>query len=683
MPNSSERFLDDAVDSFTNNPELQIHARRELEERIDPAFAEDPSWDTAAERLQRHDRKWWRGKTGFILLILIVAAFFTCYFPGLTDLFNTTKTLSSIGGDYSTDGETSAAARERLSKGLTVDQQLILFGSSSVDSDKLQGQELWERHPDDPSYFAAYARSYVGEHKELPPDYLEIASRLDPDNAWFPTFAAATIGSRSVKALPRTEEEKKARKPKQWEILDPAGLDQAVELLVKANSLPRFEAYGDKLYRERIELIPAAHDFTSYVTRVVIAAGSSNAGGPMQKVVEPIGAHVQRLVEGGKAQELHAFLLMWKDFGPRMLGSGKDLISVLVSHGIMVATVRIFKEATQKLDLSENAGVLDRLDQALMADRSRRQNIDTTALQNLLSARGSMLSQIGLPMVSSQAHHGPVIDEAAVKPLRLVDHAWAARLFSLGVFAFMGVACGCTSLFRLRHGRLTRLLSKRIVGIMTPVDWIWVLVVGGCGPLLVYEGIQYLTPLGIRDWNLLHVLKAKPAPQLDAWASLSLIAPIVITRWRFQLRTRGLALTHPRPWLGWTLLAVSLALVPLSGLFLTHDLAKPWAIAWAAANLTCGMWGLVIAIRALCTSQANALGQQATARMITAAYGATMLALAVMALVSRVEERYWLARDPLMQIGTDTPSMGQFECQVAIARKAEIAEILAPMKEIR
>ncbi|BCU77262.1 hypothetical protein [Luteolibacter sp. LG18] len=683
MPSPAERFLDTAIHPFAGNPEFQIHARRELEDLIDPASASDPEWERAAVRLERQDRQRWNGKLPLLFLVLILTAFFACYYPGLASLLTASKILSRLGPDFIEGVGTPDETRERLSAGLDADQKLILFGSSSENSNKLSGEELWERHPDNPSYFAAYALAYTSKHKKLPPDYFDTANRIDPDNAWFPTFAAVTLGSRSVEALPRTEEEKKERKPKQWKILDPTGLDHAVELLVKASTLPRFESYDGKRFDERISLVPPATDFPSYITRTVMATGISPNSPAMQKLVEVIGAHAQRLTEEGKREELQAFILIWKDLTSRLLMDSKDLVGTLVAHAVTSASVRIFKEATRKLELTKEIGIFDPLSQALEADSQKRKAIDDQPLGDLIEKRGSMLAGIALPMVSRQALAPPPIDEAALKPMRLVDHAWAGRLLSLCAFGFVGIACATAALYRFRHGRLTRLLSSRLSAMMTPADWLWVLVAGGCGPLLVYEAVQYLTPLGIRNWNLVYVLKTKPIHQINAWAALSVIAPIVIARWRIGIRTHALGVYHPRPWLGWIILALCTVLLPLSGLFATLDLGKPWAIAWGVAFSICELWWIVTAIRAIFTRQTNALGRQTTARMVAAAYATAMLALAVTAMVSRAEERYWLGRDTLMQIEPGKPTMGQFEYEVAKVRKAELLEILAPLNEIR
>ncbi|MFD0895490.1 hypothetical protein KBB96_19855 [Luteolibacter ambystomatis] len=682
MPSPAERFLDAAVRPFSDNPELQIHARRELEERIDPASTENPSWDSAAERLQHHDRKWWRGKAGFIFLILILVAFFTCFYPGLIKLIKAKGTLESLV-DGSGGSETHAEIRERISKGMTMDQRLILFGTSSDNSGKVADEELWQRHPDNPCYLAGYARAYTVEHGTLPPDYLETAARIDPDNGWFPAHAATILASRSVKAEPRTEEEKKARKPKQWKILDPAGLDQAVALLVKARSLPLFESYTNERFAERIALLPPANDFGSYIDRVAIAARAPMAGLWSQKLIEVIGPQAQRLAEEDKKEELHDLLLVWKDLNPRMLADSNELTGILAVYATTRACVGAFREAARRLDLGETSQSLEPLYEAIEADYQKRPLIDSSALEELADKHGNMLSVTILPVFARQANAAPVIDGESLKPIRLFDHAWGGRLLYLGLFSLMGIAAGCAWLYRFRHGRLIRLLSARVTALMTPADWIWILLVGGCGPLLAYEAIQYLTPLGMRDWGFFYILKMKPSPQLNAWGVLTFVAPIAIARWRLGLRTQTWKLKHARPWLGWSILFFFLLLMPLVGLAISHDLVKRWEIAWTTLFVLGSLWWHTLAIRALCTRRATALARQATARLIAAAYGTTMLALAVAATVTRFEERYWLKRDTLMQVEADKPGFMQFEYQVGQVRKSEVMEILSPLEEIR
>ena len=78
-----------------------------------------------------------------------------------------------------------------LPPGLTKEQRLLLGDPDEDEFD--QKRRLHAHAPENPAYFAEYAQGYLSETESLPPDFLETAARIAPDNAFFPYIAAGQI----------------------------------------------------------------------------------------------------------------------------------------------------------------------------------------------------------------------------------------------------------------------------------------------------------------------------------------------------------------------------------------------------------------------------------------------------------------------------------------------------------
>lgn len=134
-----------------------------------------------------------------------------------------------------------------LKKPSSAGMRLLLYENSTGGSKSGKTKVLWDSDPPNPAYFAEYAACYFPEHGgTLPPDFLETARRIDPQNAWFTYIAAGVKAKDAVKMRTQSKAENAANKTPEWDILDQTKLADAQG----TQGNPRLQ---DQLYRKVVQ----------------------------------------------------------------------------------------------------------------------------------------------------------------------------------------------------------------------------------------------------------------------------------------------------------------------------------------------------------------------------------------------------------------------------------------------
>lgn len=682
MISAVDRFVELAARPLGGNAELHLTAAGELRRRIEESAASAEALREAADSLERADRhplrRHWR--TALYLTTLLVSLPVLGY-----SLWQALRVVGAMDGHfgfpYAARFETNLV--QSIGTGLTPQQQLLLFGNPAATDPADTWKPLWESQPDNPAFLAEYASAYFSGHKELSPEILAAAARIDADNGWFPALAAAGFAEGAVTRQSQTFQEKKEFKTPVWKINDEKKLMEALALIHQVTAKPRLTSYEGELLKQRIPLLPKRGDFLSGLPPMVYLATRTSQTIHLRKLMDALCAGAQRCAENQDAAGFKRLADDSEILARRLAESGVSIVDLLVAKTFLLGVAGNFRDAAHALGLEAEAAHFARLHELKKADRDARdQRRRDSLFDNLVRFRGSMFAGLALPMVTSQVESHPALSAADLRPGRLADHA----LFSRGVSILAWVAlwlCAGLAFSRFRQGMLARLLSAGITGILRVSDWAWVCAGGILIPVSYYLAITRLTPLSAREWSLGATALIQPSCQFGALAVLLILFPVMIATWRLAKRGAPLGLATPMSWTGW-LAAVSAALaIPVFGGILSgwqpvgYGRSHPMILNFGFVLLGIAvLWLLVGFSRNVLGRPHHALRRAVLARMVLPAWVFGMLVMAVAVPLHHAEERHWIARDRLLEISADAPALSRYEWAVAQVLRKELLALM-------
>ncbi len=673
MPDSAERFIAAATAPLGDNPEFQTAARQELESCLDLG---DPATLADAARhledpvpIRRITR--WRS-----VLYIATAAVSLVSVALITRSLVTYRQSARHLSRVATGAET--LDNRALSRGLTADQKLLLLGDTSETLASDRFKALWNTEPENPAYFAEYAIHYRLDHERLPQGFLAAAERLDPDNAWFPLFAAGTLAERlfDLSLVPvRDRKDEVELVPKQT-IRDEKRFAEALALFRKAASQPRFESYQVDLLKQRIPLLPPRTDFASQAIPMAYVGGLPQGNLKLKSVLSVVDFEAERLASGGDVEGFDTLMRDWRRILESALqGGDRTLVNMLIFRSLLTTPARRFQRYAEKLALPEETkrwrDIADKED-----EWSARKYRDR-GFNDPLRWHGSRIASLSLPPVTWASERAPAIREDELKAGRLADHEGFSRIASLAVWGVLGLMLGAAALFPCRGSALIQRLSRRLVDLLRPVDWAWILGAGIVLPLLYYLVVYRFTPLGARELSLRISMFIIPAGQVTSMALLMIVTPLLIARWRLGKRGAILGWRKGRAWLGWTAVICGALALPAFGLIFAADKGSPTVMMIAAALLgILVLTWLVLGIRALFSKRPALLRRVNLSRILVPTYALGMLLMAASMPLYHAAEKRWLAQDRLMEITPEAPAMSRYEWETAQAMRAELLEIL-------
>ena len=313
--------------------------------------------------------------------------------------------------------------------------RLLLFGDITKDtrSDRMKG--LWDSAPGDPAYFMEYAGAYLSDHSyQLPPDFLETARRLDPDNSWFTYYAAAANLREAVEADRQGKAARDAGAAKTWTIRDPQKLDESIALLHQACGQPRFDSYQTRLIRERIPFIPQA-EMAEYLV------ASCAAVGPMPELsLQLLGKGIAaRAWQCGEQGDREGFLRLLADaemLATQWAGSETgNIIGELVLVSCLSTALPNLHATAEKFGLTGQARQLKLIDERLKQRKTEVKARQHAQASERVEARASVLASFSL---LTYVKSPPPITDDELKPGRLADHEVLSRACCLAIWLTFG-----------------------------------------------------------------------------------------------------------------------------------------------------------------------------------------------------------------------------------------------------
>lgn len=679
MPTPAERFLDAAVRPFGDNPELQVHARHLLEERIVPVETEDASWDTATDALRRYDNSPLRRYWVIGIVVVAIATLLATILPKSRELLED-LTMSGLSGSFRLPSPSREKVLQDLTRHLAEEQRLIAVGDTSKGSVALARNALCNRFPENPAYYADYAIAYALEYGAVPPDYLTISARIDPDNGWFPSFAAAVAAKGAVEAAKQTPAQKSAHTLKTWIIRHQTRLDESMRLLKVGSRMPRFQSYQSELTAKKMDLLTPAMDFRSRIQRSLFINSQPSQGISWTDLAKAVAADAEAKGARNDKEGFQELLEAWKITIPRLTKNSNTLVDILVAQAYAYQPIANFEDTANRFGLEQVSKNLDDLKQALDLKREARKARSTALSEDDSSREHGSLLFSGTELLAAYSDHAPAVDPAQLIAGRMGEQGFMWTFLSLILAKLLLMGSGLLALVRFNKGRLARLVSLRIENTLTTIDWLWILGLGSVAPVLYHEALYQWTPLVGRDWSITHTRFMVPLVQTVAWVYLLIMAPMLAAIWRIKKRLKGMKFDLPSTRSIVILCSTLAAVIPVAGIGWLGGNFQVWAIAGTALFVVFAVWATVVTTP---FSFRRSLGRLAAIRPLLPCHALSALLLTVLSWAYHSQELHWTPVDTVTPGGNGSRGMGSYEMAVVETIKSEFLEILAPLNEIR
>jgi len=674
-------LIEKVTEPLADNAERRMAAHAFLGEKFDAAH---PGMAKATARIEAAGRRKFTLVRKALPWVLAAAALLAALSPWI-------RSIRMGYPIYNMFSFASSGARmPALPSGLTEEQRLLL-GNLEMD-DLEQKRRLHLLVPENPAYYEEYAQAFVSNSNRsaLPPDFFETAARIDPDNAYLPYFAAGLSGKESF-----TKKKRSGPSPPQrmadgvrlrplaleaeFDIKDPAAFEEAIALIAKAAALPGFETYSNPMLVARVQLLPA-ETMAEFMRALMYAYSGTSGVLELRNISDLLCARAEQLSKSGRKEEFLA-LAKQREAYIAHLGRNPDLILVgeLVYSVIAITTAKNFEAAAARLGLTEMAETYRKQGEAFQAERDLRDiRVKKGEYDPFPEDKASMLHGLSPAMLNRWVASPPPISDADFEPMRRAEHELVGGLGILALALFLPLAALIVFLFRFVSTPMIRLPAKRMAGTLGMADWAWVYGLGVVMPILLFLLVTRLTPLGGREYGLLHFQMAFPGVQYAALLLALLIVPAIAVRWRLGniLAPFGFGdrFTVPAALAVMAMIAVwSLAALPFVERFgMGHRLTLA---ALAAPFALCLCLIFANALRAILGKPAARLAQCATALAVLPAYPIAIILLCALTPIYSAGEKRWLAQETLLRIDPDVPDLGAYEFKIAAQKRKEINAI--------
>lgn len=698
MDDMQAQLIDAATQDFHNDEEQCLAARKVLETRLRPGDEEEVRQAIESVKKSQAPSRCLRWSLYAVLLILsmpLVGGHIFQFFK-VSSLY---QSMSSYHGED--------PAEDMISSQLTDQQKLLVFGDRRFADESDRKKGLWDSDPENPAYYNEYAMAYFRDHAALPTHFIEQGEELDPDNGWYRLIAAAVksegvvekvtttsgsstgsgSGSRGWRA--RGESTPSASMPKkkkdqrpEWKVVDETKMQSALAELYAAMEKPRLTSYDREMLVARIKVLPESKDFLSMVSLTAYMAGQPMSKFKVTYLSKVIAAEAYRCEVENDRDALVRLIEVWEESSRRLNKDGLYLVDALITKAWMSSAVLNIRDAAKVCGMDEERARFDHLHHEFQVLKELKNKQPAEAMDDLTFRRkAGMLHQMATPVVAKQVKNPPELKVEDLEPGRRADHGFAGRVMSAAGWNLFLMVALFVWVYRYRGGRVVRRLSNRLILLMNPVDWIWILAVGVLLPWGYYWAVQLMTPLSAREESITFTLFVQASGQLMGLLLMMQSWALLIIRWRLSIRAGVFGFI--RPGKIWVIAVLSTLIIPVFGMA-TWSLDYLEVLQYIGASL-CALveiWLLVVGCRALFGNRVNAIYRVTVSRLLLPAYAVMALLMAGSVTINQHLEGYWVQRDWMFQLSEEEPGFGRYEYRVTEQLQKEL-ELMLDVHSVR
>ncbi|MCW1887366.1 hypothetical protein OKA04_21695 [Luteolibacter flavescens] len=694
MPDPSPDFLDTAVRGFEDNAELQIIAKRELEEAMWGAPETGDSPEIMQSRLDAVDRRTSRWQLWSVLAMavtsLVLFAWTAWSFYSKRDEI---LWFDSIGDwTYYHD-----IPEEKLTEGLTSAQKLLLLGDQQARPEGDKMKPLWQSDPDNPVYLAEHARTWISKEKTMPSELWSECLRIDPDNGYHHYLAALAASHKVVEEIrpPRTPGSPKPAR--EYHILDEPGLNRSIDHLLACAAAPEFRSHEKELWNSRLELLPETDDILSSAPNADYIFGDKIAQIFSFSLVPIISAGAQECLRKGDRDRLVAIIRAWDDLLLRKMEDERlTAISALGLRSFVRMPLDNFIAAADGLGLEEEAKALRKKKEIFEQNVSPlAAAMGDTEAKRQAKLHGGLFLGSGLSVEP--------LSEEEIRPTRMAEYSLMDRIAALPGWTILALLSIFTVCYRFRANGLVKLLSARLSHLATERDHLWIIGWGVLFPFLLSLVLIHLTPLGGRAWNFHAHGGFIVFGQLLAIVFVMLLVPLILARRRLSQRAGRLGLHGGRSIFGW--FAVSACVLAFPAFYIAQQVMVPNELmpsdgilnapsfidldpgeaampgkAWLKVGIGllafAVVYGLISLLISLFSSRRQLLRRVILSRMLAPIYLAGTLVFAISMPILHAVERHWVTRDMSLKFLPENSGLGIHEARAIELDQQQLRRLL-------
>lgn len=353
-----------------------------------------------------------------------------------------------------------------------------------------------------------------------------------------------------------------------------------------------------------------------------------------------------------------------------------SLVNELVYRVIALAGSTNFHAAAERLNLTELTESYRKQRDGMREDDDNRRILDKKRDDGTNSDSSySGFHHSSINMLARQVQSPPVISEADLKPMRIVEHEFMGGVGVLGVALLILPSALIVFLFRLISPKSIQLTASRMTSLLRVSDWGWALGFGVALPIVIFTIISRWSPVSGRDWGISHTTLMLPGVHLAALFLSLLIVPAYVLRRRLVKRLAPFRLSDrfgrfPSFVIGglfvWSLFAFPII----------KHVRIPDYLIYAGPPAICLCLLFANALRVIFDKSSARFTQVATALAVLPIYPIAIVALCLQLPTYHAGEKKWLSRETLLFIDPDAPDLGAYEFKVAAQMRKEINAIL-------
>lgn len=662
-----ERFLEAVAAPLAKNAEHQHAAKNVMRAMVVEAGA----LDDATRRMESQAFKWKRWLFPLLGFALVMAITIPSLWQMVKLIYAQETQFSRQYASHRRPAIPLIKPDVWQSSRLTAEEKLILLGDDDASTEVERLKAIVDHFPNRPEFYAEYAEHLVLANRKLPDDFDEVVARIDPENGYFSYLKALETGKGSFDS--GTGRGSSVR----FHIRDLGKLQEANQWIHRAANAKEFRSYKNELRAQRARLMPPREDF---VTACLFGIVNQSAFWRYGESLETEGFHpiaeLSSLHTAGQEEKFRSLLDDHRKFQHRMIGEKPTSLHWLYAPSKVAGCISIAAEVSDKLKLEPERTRFKELDDWVKKNppgflaRSRASR--SPASERMIERASTLIRSYAF--YSNLIPDDQLPSDEALAPGRLAEHAVWGRMASLMMVGLLAALAWIMLLYRFRHGRLPRLVTHSLKRTLRPTDYLWILLLGVGLPLLWHQTVRQSSWGGL-DFNLQHGFEKLISPQWGLLAFLVLMATTIAARWRVKRRLRGIDLGIGRSAFTWICLLLTAATMPLMNYWIENPSLPDESMLLAGAVPS--LWFVVSLTRGLFMPTKSNFGQLLVSRVTATSWLLASVIFAACAPVYYQVERYWVARDPLLQ-SPDFPNA--LENKIVAEMNREDLELLDRMK---